>query len=623
MRNIMSARIFMCILMLLLFLILNGCTRTINFLLQLQSPVTYKVDRNKPAEAREINDAKYDDYKDLAGRSKIVGVAMSGGGARAAYFPAAILKELESRYGDGNKTFMIDDITFYSSVSGGSITNAMIGTWNGVCKKKPPDLKEPPECKKAFAFQEIRDLLKAHCANLGDLADKAVIFNGVIFPMLPTLSTDRGYSRYLSVAMDLCLYYERPENKVEQDSWIETDLFFYPFREWDKSSMKLNEMGGDTSRHYINATILDDGSRLVFSNRRYHEFGKRPERLPNIRFLEDFTSDISEYKISDAVIASASFPGLVEPVQLRYYTTGNFQTAGEVRIVDGGIFDNSGIGTLLQVIGDQVKENKEITGQEIVILLIDSDNEERIDFSELVSREKYSGASIHGLYRGLSDAADSALMIHTLNKRRLIKLALYDAKERLKIIKEKNRGKDITLKIIPISLSEAMSIYMKNTQCVRPFDITCSITCEDSEIRDKAIRCCKDPDTRYCKNSDTRYCTRYCEGPSDTKDCENPDKPSKDAITCATPGENLGCAIKNLPTDYSLSTANFWILDMAAYKILTSPYKCAIRNFKERMEIHPEDGLDDLFSIKNDSMLLGDVIIEAFQKQGGGTPALK
>jgi hypothetical protein len=329
----------------------------------------------------------------------------------------------------------------------------------------------------------------------------------------------------------------------------------------------------------------------VFSNRRYHESGSKPDRLPNIRFLEDFNSDINDFSLAEAVTASMSFPGATEPVKLQYYKSGSSKSTREVRIVDGGVFDNSGLSTLLQVMQDQVILNNEKTKQEMVILLIDSDNEELNDFSERVSRNENKFALpiiFDWPIKGAGDALSSAMLIHTLNKRRLIKLALFNARAWLQ---SKSLGIKVT--IIPISLSEVMDEYIKNNRC-----------CEDTDIDCKDIR---------CENSDIRDNT----------------------ISCKKPYENFGCAVKKIPTDFSISREDFWALDKAAYEILESPKipcKRAINNFRQRISIRSEDGLDDFFPCsdgvdhsfsrtENDNKLLGEVIIEAFPKKGGGTPA--
>jgi predicted acylesterase/phospholipase RssA len=68
----------------------------------------------------------------------LVGLAVSGGGSRAATFTAAVLEELAKRDVGGGKrpTSLLEKINYISSVSGGSLCNGLLRA--GEAGKKRP-----------------------------------------------------------------------------------------------------------------------------------------------------------------------------------------------------------------------------------------------------------------------------------------------------------------------------------------------------------------------------------------------------------------------------------------------------------------------------------------------------
>jgi predicted acylesterase/phospholipase RssA len=92
----------------------------------------------------------------------------------------------------------------------------------------------------------------------------------------------------------------------------------------------------DRPRLLINATDLQSGRRFVFCNRSF----------------DQLNSDLAKYPIAYAVAASSSVPVLLHQVTLRDFNTSFAQYR---HLIDGGIGDNLGIETLVEVFRAQVE----------------------------------------------------------------------------------------------------------------------------------------------------------------------------------------------------------------------------------------------------------------------------
>lgn len=213
--------------------------------------------------------------------------AFSGGGYRATFFHAGVLRKLID-FG------LKDRIRFISSVSGGSIVNALFG----------------------IHFDEIRTLESYDRLIIDpliefskkDIRDKLLLYK---FASLLNLTSDTGI--------------------------MVKNLDKYLFK--GKTLADLSE----NIQIVINATNLNNGLRWQFDN---YNFGDDKT---------GFSYDTENIPIALAVTSSACFPGLFSPIKLDiqdykfYYTkkdgTGDTSpnvTPDFVYLADGGIFDNLG-----------------------------------------------------------------------------------------------------------------------------------------------------------------------------------------------------------------------------------------------------------------------------------------
>lgn len=271
----------------------------------------------------------------------LLGVSVSGGGSRSAYFFACVLEQLQKlpiRPGS-NKSYA-DEIDYISSVSGGSLASAYY-----CLTRYQPQYRENQQFFADFktAMQknfEIRALWK----------------------ML--------YGYWL---LSFFTYYDRGD--LMASVW---DDMFFDDAVFD-DLLQAEQLGAPTL--IINGTNLNDGLKFVFTTLEDDMFN-RSQYFQCIRhacFIKPATiqshipfetmgftalnSDIRCYPLSKAVVASAAVPNLLGPVTLK-----NHHKKELLHIIDGGIYDNYGIESLMQVFTTRLDQNP---GMPAKILIID------------------------------------------------------------------------------------------------------------------------------------------------------------------------------------------------------------------------------------------------------------
>lgn len=237
-----------------------------------------------------------------------VGLAISGGGSRAANYAAAVMSELD-RIG------VLQHVNAISSVSGGSVTAA----YYAVRGKSPLSLNE----RKLFWEKAKNDLSK-------DFRSTFV-------------------TRFL-----------RPDNFIQSmfGPVGRTELMAGVFDEYLFNGMSFGDLDQNPLQLIINATAINDlygvTDKTRCTNRKMYASSIRWE---SVSFTEDFFSEclrssISTYPISYAVAASAAFPGLFSSVPLaRFGPDEKFEKIipyEYLHVIDGGPSDNLGIDGILR-----------------------------------------------------------------------------------------------------------------------------------------------------------------------------------------------------------------------------------------------------------------------------------
>ncbi|MCX5878629.1 MAG: patatin-like phospholipase family protein, partial [Deltaproteobacteria bacterium] len=277
-------------------------------------------------------------------RDLLVGVALSGGGSRAALFGASGLEALAQVRAPGGAS-VLDQVTYLSSVSGGSVAASYYAM------KKP---------SKETAF-------------LGP--------DGALTEDYKTFFA--GYKNIVSQDFESALLWRQigsfrwilnPALAAQSLTELFTEQLLGPVTFGDLSA---REARGDSPRLIINTTLYNNGRRLAMTTLppdtfRYDFFGdlrqsmvkrgKSAEYPPVlVRRWEsvlpltplDLKMDLCPVKVAGAVTGSASFPPVVGPITFGvgeeelYWHTG-----------DGGLYENSGTESLLIAFLKQVQAKK-------------------------------------------------------------------------------------------------------------------------------------------------------------------------------------------------------------------------------------------------------------------------
>jgi hypothetical protein len=284
----------------------------------------------------------------------LVGVALSGGGSRAALFGANGLESLgRLRTPDGQS--VLERVNYLSSVSGGSVASAYYAS------KKP--LKATPVLGPDGA---LSDEYRAFFQTYKDLLTQD--FEGaLIWRQIATL-------RWINPALAARSLFEIFSERLYGDTTY--------------GDMALREAAGDSPRLIINTTLFNNGRRLALTTLasesfRYDFFkdledslarrGKTAEIPEVLRqrwealmpiTARDLHVDPCDTRLAGAVAASASFPPLVGPVTFKVGDEEVYWHAG-----DGGLYENNGIESLLFVF---LKKLQAGTARRALIIAFDS-----------------------------------------------------------------------------------------------------------------------------------------------------------------------------------------------------------------------------------------------------------
>jgi predicted acylesterase/phospholipase RssA len=225
--------------------------------------------------------------EDLSG-GVFVGIALSGGGMRAANFSAAVLLELES-------LGLLRHTSAISSVSGGSLTAAYYGLFG------PVDGRQETARADRWNATAVKERF------LIDLQTHWILrwFN-------PWHAI-----RYWTTAFD-------------RSDIMKQVLDSYLLGTPEKKHPTFSDMRLGRPKILLNATSIPRAARFVFTDKSFNDLGSR----------------LDTYPLSHAVMASAAFPGAFHNVTLT-----NHRLTGEYEhLFDGGPSDNLGADALIDLL---------------------------------------------------------------------------------------------------------------------------------------------------------------------------------------------------------------------------------------------------------------------------------
>lgn len=246
-------------------------------------------------------------------------LALSGGGSRAAYWSAAVMLALEGVYRDEGLN-ILDEIDVISSVSGGSLPAAYY-----VISSSPDD-KSRARYGRVWDEETVKELMSRRF--------RSVWFRRWFLPQNIVRYWFTSFDRSDIMARVLAdhLYEVRPGG----------------------ADLRFKDINPERPYLILNAT---NGTRGMFG---------RPFTFTREDF-EGLYSDVEEYEISRGVMASASFPAVFHSMTLRDFAPRDGADARFVHVLDGGVIDNLGLGSVKKVLqrnGDEFDR--------LVIILVDA-----------------------------------------------------------------------------------------------------------------------------------------------------------------------------------------------------------------------------------------------------------
>lgn len=277
-------------------------------------------------------------------RDVLLGVALSGGGSRAALFGAAGLEALARvRTADGGS--VIDKISHLSSVSGGSIAAAYY------VLKKPGRAVSVLNDSDGALSDAYRNFFEHYRTEVSQNFETSLIWRQLLS------------FRWINSALAARSLADILQRRLFEDARIE--------------NLSMREKAGDSPGLVVNTTLYNNGRRLALTalpseafdydffadlERAIRERGQVMEPAPQIRerwkHLRPMTPlelhmDPCSARVAAAVAASASFPPLVGPITFRMGGENTYWHAG-----DGGLYENQGIETLLFLYLKQIQANR-------------------------------------------------------------------------------------------------------------------------------------------------------------------------------------------------------------------------------------------------------------------------
>ncbi len=301
-------------------------------------------------------------FAPLSDHETLVGIAVSGGGSRAAAFAAGALEALANIriLESGQPRSVLELVTHMSSVSGGSLATAYYA------------VKKPAKAEAVFAEQSLSPAYRQFFASFKEDMQK----------------------NFQLRAIGRQLVNFRVANPTK---------FAYSFADvWDANffedvtfaELYERERRGDAPQIILNGTIYNTGRRLVlttlppsdfaydftqelraklaakgqqFTPEGKASFDKSVERAKH-QFLpqtfEDIEMDHRGLPVSLAVVTSASFPPVVGPV--------TYQVAGAktyTHVGDGGLFDNLGTESLTTLFLNKLNPNRPAAKRGLILVI--------------------------------------------------------------------------------------------------------------------------------------------------------------------------------------------------------------------------------------------------------------
>jgi Patatin-like phospholipase len=322
-------------LVLLAALVLTGCASAVAIHVPAAGPDTACV---TPAPDREV----------------LVGVALSGGGSRAALFGGAGLEALGRLPAPGGGS-VLEQVAYLSSVSGGSVAATAYAS------QKPP--RATPVLTADGALTEAYETFFAeYHEKLSQNFERALLWRQLLsFRWLNSSLAARSLAEVMAQRLlGLTTFGDLAQREARGDSprlIINTTLYNSARR------LALTTLPPDASRYDFYADLRASLARRELTAEFPPAFLQRWEKLLTLTPLE-LGIDVCPIRLAGAVAASASFPPLVGPITFRVGEEESYWHTG-----DGGLYENQGFESLLFAFLKKLQEKR---ARRALILVFDS-----------------------------------------------------------------------------------------------------------------------------------------------------------------------------------------------------------------------------------------------------------
>ena len=271
------------------------------------------------------------DYKSVQERDQkfqnphiALGIGISGGGSRAQFFSMGVLlglEEISENYLDRN---FLNEIDYYSTVSGGCFS---AGYYLTVLKNK---LHHDNCSFNEFYFSKA-DAFK-------DYVDKSAN----ILSLLNNSRNEKGDKISMSQRIDAdILQYDvtNPDNKDKFDTQMLLSDFFVPKESKSEPSLPM---------FVANGTAFNNGERIPFMPHIIKGLAIDESLAPNKADLvlnQNKINDGYNFPVTYGITASSAFPGVLPKVKFGIKNQDKI-----LCIIDGGASDNTGYKTLVELL---------------------------------------------------------------------------------------------------------------------------------------------------------------------------------------------------------------------------------------------------------------------------------
>lgn len=295
------------------------------------------------------------------------GLALSGGGFRAALFHIGVLARLA-------ELDLLRKVQVLSTVSGGSIIGAMyyLKIKQLLENKRSDGLTPSPDAYIKIINELEIEFLKGVQMNLRVRALLNPIKNAKMIVSDDYSRSDRMSELYDEIFYNPIFHSQSEEGFVH---WLKDalslidsrntflkDLKIYPAGTTDKESFDIEKYNQLAEYKIpvlsINATTLNSGEHWIFTASSVGVAAKpdsihpTPTLYPQLQFNDPNLSQkqkdkLNSLTLSDAVAASACVPALFAPLAIHdLYPQADKEVV--IELVDGGVFDNQGLSTLFE-----------------------------------------------------------------------------------------------------------------------------------------------------------------------------------------------------------------------------------------------------------------------------------